>query len=49
MALAYVELADGWGPQRMVITAWKNAGYEVARLVCGPPEPDLLIFNGVRP
>lgn len=46
-----MELPAGWGPQRWVITAWRNAGYDVARLVCGgsDDDPDLLIFNGVRP
>jgi hypothetical protein len=49
MARAFVELPYGWGPQRWIITAWRNAGYDVARLVCTEPDPDLLIFNGVRP
>lgn len=49
MARAYVELPYGWGPQRLIITAWRRAGYDVDRLVCEPISPDLLIFNGVRP
>jgi hypothetical protein len=27
VARAYVELPDGWGPQRMVIVAFQRAGY----------------------
>lgn len=49
MARAYVELPYGWGPQRLILVAWRNAGYNVDRLVCGPPDPDLLIFDRVRP
>lgn len=44
-----MELPYGWGPQRLIITAWRRAGYDVDRLVCEPLSPDLLIFNGVRP
>lgn len=51
MARAWVELPHGWGPQQVIITAWKRAGYKADRLVCGGDvdDPDLLIFNGVRP
>lgn len=23
----YVELPDGWGPSRVIVTAWERAGY----------------------
>jgi hypothetical protein len=49
MARAFVELPEGWGPQRLIMTRWRNAGYRVDRLVTGSREPDLLIFDGVRP
>lgn len=48
MARVYVELPDGWGPQRLIITAWRDAGYRVDRLVT-VYGPDLLVFNGVVP
>jgi hypothetical protein len=25
----YVELPPGWGPSRVILTAWKRAGYHV--------------------
>lgn len=43
-----MELPYGWGPSQVVLTAWRTAGYEVDRLVCSP-DPDVMIFNGVRP
>jgi hypothetical protein len=51
MARAFVELPYGWGPQRIVLTAWKRAGYDVQVLkgLGYPDDPDMLIFNGVRP
>lgn len=51
MARAYVELPYGWGPSRLVLVAFRRAGYQVDRLVGSgyPEDPDLLIFDGVRP
>jgi hypothetical protein len=51
MARAYVELPEGWGPSRLILVAWKRAGYDVSRLVgLGYPEdPDVLLLNGIRP
>jgi hypothetical protein len=51
MARAYVELPEGWGPSRLILVAWRRAGYDVDQLVgLGYPEdPDVIIFNGKRP
>lgn len=48
MARAYVELPEGWGPSQVILVAWRDAGYEVARLKCSP-DPDLLLLNDKRP
>lgn len=29
MARAHIELPPGWGPARLLMTAWENAGYQV--------------------
>jgi hypothetical protein len=49
MAIAYVELPEGWGPSRVILVAWKRAGYAVSKLMCTPPDPNLLLLNGKRP
>jgi hypothetical protein len=49
MAIAYVELPDGWGPSRVILVAWKRAGYDVSKLMCEPLSPNLLLLNGKRP
>lgn len=48
VARAFIELPDGWGPSRVVLVAWRTAGYDVQQLVRSAG-PDLLIFNDVRP
>ena len=49
MARAYVELPEGWGPSRIILVAWKRAGYDVSKLMCTPLGPNLLLLNGRRP
>jgi hypothetical protein len=49
VARAYVELPEGWGPARIVIVAWRNAGYDVAELRRLGTGPNLMLLNGRRP
>ena len=51
VARAYVELPDGWGPQRMVIVACERAGYrvEVHRRFGNSPDRLLLFPTVIEP
>ena len=49
MARAWVELPEGWGPQRVITVAWQRGGYSVERHVSmATGEARLMVFGNAK-